>query len=714
MENGSLRAELRLELTAVQENIVAYDGSAPLCVSGPPGAGKTVALAARAAAQSETRSVAVICPHPASCEAFRASLERSGGNARSIAVDTLAGHLARWMRAEFATSGASPELIVGSDVDSHALARLAGRSILDMTWPGFRERDFSLDLPFFGRPDTFFEEAAGLFRQLRRWSVTPEEFEARCAAGLIEFYGDDVERARVFCADPDVRARASSRGREAIHADVTRLRTQKRAERDLAKVLAFLYRQYRAEARGARVLCSEDVTDEGLLWLQRDGAACARIAQRFTAVIVDDAEDAEPATATLIESLVAHGAIDVSIAFSEAAAVDGIGGRRALVLADAHRIDLAPRTGGSAATTANRYGDEAAEADAIAREVSDLLGGGVRPDDIMILTRDQGGASVYARLLEQRGVPVTASPSAWQSPSDIADLLALACIVDDPHDHAHLLRVLASPLVGLSDSSLLTLCRDPAGAAQLPLDVGLIETRVAGDRGTIGTTLSDNALYGDADLKLSQHGRSSLAGFRERWSAWRRECANMSPPAALAHLVSAAGFAAAWHAAPAHLRARLADDGRRLIAAAARSRAKGLSGVVRTLEDGFGCLGPALDSEDAVSVRTIVGAKGFRKPYVFVAGVAHERFPRVYVSRSMAYSKKYGLIVRENVAGGASQTAKFAWYYAKFGAKALFLEEEHRALNYALSRADVSAHASGFGKPPRWAAKNDLLSAHGA
>lgn len=298
--------------------------------------------------------------------------------------------------------------------------------------------------------------------------------------------------------------------------------------------------------------------------------------------------------------------------------------------------------------------------------------------------------------------------------SDVADLLALACVIDDPHDHAHLLRVLASPLVGLSDASLLTLCRDPSDAAQLSLGVDLVDVHVTGSRGTVGATLSDNALYGDADLKLSEHGRSSLAAFRERWSAWRRDCASLSPPAALAYLIEAAGYTAAWHAAPDHLRARLADDGRRVVAAAARSRARGLSEVVRTLEDGFGCLGPALASDDAVSVRTIVGAKGLRKPYVFVAGVAHERFPRVYVSRSMAYSKKYGLIVRENVAGGASQTAKFAWYYAKFGAKALYLEEERRALNYALSRADVAAHASGFGKPPRWAAKNDLLAAHGA
>ncbi|MDQ6781346.1 MAG: hypothetical protein M3Z37_09385, partial [Candidatus Eremiobacteraeota bacterium] len=58
----------------------------------------------------------------------------------------------------------------------------------------------------------------------------------------------------------------------------------------------------------------------------------------------------------------------------------------------------------------------------------------------------------------------------------------------------------------------------------------------------------------------------------------------------------------------------------------------------------------------------------------------------------------------------AAQTAKFAWYYAKFGAKDMYLEEERRALDYGLSRATVSAAASGFGSPPRWAKQQDLLA----
>jgi superfamily I DNA/RNA helicase len=107
---------------------------------------------------------------------------------------------------------------------------------------------------------------------------------------------------------------------------------------------------------------------------------------------------------------------------------------------------------------------------------------------------------------------------------------------------------------------------------------------------------------------------------------------------------------------------------------------------------------------------SIVAVKGLRFDHVFVAGVAHERFPRIYTSRAMAFSRTYGLIVRENIAGGAAQTAKFAWYYAKFGAKAMYIDEERRALSYGLSRARIGATATGYGTPPYWAREHDLLA----
>jgi len=707
-----LLADPAVALSEAQRTVADFEGATPLFVTGPPGSGKTTALAALAARWAHDGVVTVICANDASRAAFEAATARLDVRERLL-VDTVPGHLASWMRAEFAASGASPQLAVGAEADSIAMAREAGRTILDMTWPGFRSTEFVLDLPFLARPDIFFEEAAGLFRQLRCRLVDPDAFSAGCACGIEAFYGDDVERARALCSDGTVRANASHKGREAMSATVDRLRVQRRAECDLAVLLAFLYSGYASLAGGRAVLCAEDVTAEGVAWLRRDRDAVERLAARSGGFIVDDAEDAEPALAPMIEALERGGGVRLAVAACPSSAIEGIRGRRALPLGDAVRKIVLPPPAPHSAITAARFSDEDAEADAVAREIRELLANDVRPPEILVLTRDRHAAAVYVRALSERGVPIAAPHDAWQAPDDVADLLALACVVDDPYDHAHLLRVLSSPVVGLSDLSLLRLCRDPEDADQLALDVGLDDARMSGARGIASTTLAENVLYGLADQRLSDAARSSLVAFRERSKLWRTACARMSTSSALAYLMEAGGFLAAWHAAPVHLRERVAEDARRLIAAAC-VLSGALGEVARLLESGLAAIEPAKPSGGAVVSETIAGVKGSRAPYVFVTGVAHNRFPRVYVSHALAFTKQWGLIARENVAGGASQTAKFAWYYAKHGAKRMYIEEERRALAYALSRADVAAHASGYGTTPRWAADQDLLAAYGA
>lgn len=712
MRSASLLAERAFSLSEPQRAAAAHDGRTPLSVTGPPGSGKTTALAELATRWSGAGIVTVVCPNAASCAAFEAAARRAGADDR-VAIATLADHLASWLRGEFAAAGTSPRLRVGGDADSVSLAREAGRTILDMTWPGFRSAEFTLDLPFLARPDVFFEEAAGLFRQLRRRLIEPAAFEAACAAGIAAFYGADVERARALCADENVRANASRRGRDALSATVDRLRVQRRAERDLAALLVFVYHEYTGAARRRTVLCADDVIAEGIAWLRRDRRALARFIAASGGIVIDDAEDSEPALPALLEQLGADaGEIRVAVASCAASAVEGIRGRRALSLGPAATaITLAPH-GARAAVMARRFADEDAEADATAEELRGLLARGAAPDEILVLTRDRSAAAIYAHALAERSIPVTAPDDAWQSPADVGDLLALACIVDDPYDHAHLLRVLSSPIVGLSDLSLLRLCRDPSDAGQLSLDVGLDDARVTGARGPASTTLAENVLYGHADQRLSERARAALGRFRDRWSVWRASCATMSAPAALVYLIDAAGFRAAWHGRPAHERARLADDARRLIAAASDA-GDALGDVARAFEAGTIAVEAAPRCHDAIACSTIGGVKGRRAPYVFIVGVAHNRFPRVYVSHALAFTKQWGLIARENVAGGAAQTAKFAWYYAKHGAKRMYMEEERRALAYALSRADVQAYVSGYGTPPRWAADQDLLKAYG-
>jgi superfamily I DNA/RNA helicase len=311
-------------------------------------------------------------------------------------------------------------------------------------------------------------------------------------------------------------------------------------------------------------------------------------------------------------------------------------------------------------------------------------------------------------------VPAVMPGSSVQRPVEIADLFAIAAVVEDPLDQAHLLRVLSSPLGALSDASLRTMCREPAERQQLRLEIGEELTQQTSSSRPVHGTLAKNMLDGSADAGLSPEARTSVRALREDLARWRFACKSLSRTQQLFYLARAAGFWDRWHGAPTHERPRLFADLERIATAVARVEAarpkSGFAEIETLLEDQVVPIAPAPPTPGAVAVEKIVGCKGRRFDHVFVCGVAHERFPRIYTSHAMAFSRTYGLIVRENVARGASQTAKFAWYYARFAAKRMYLDEERRALDYGLSRGAKSATATGFGYPPNWARDQDLLA----
>jgi superfamily I DNA/RNA helicase len=696
----------------------AVRSNSVLFVSGPPGSGKTSSLALAAIEFAQHGPVAAICAHESSRAALRRAL---GAHASGITIDSLDGHIARWMRENAGRSGAEVELTNGGLAATRALVAIASRDVLDMSWPGFHSNDVSLDAPLLGRTEALLDQMAELFALLRRQNVEPDEFEDGCARGAQAFYGDSVENARVLCADGEVRSKASRRGRQALLIGNAALAEQKRAELGLAAVLAHCYREYRKIARHARALDDADIIDDGLSWLRADPASAHAIAAKLGGLVIDDAEDAQAGTDDLVELLVAAAPLRVAIAGWSESAIDGMRGKRAaLPTTWTERKDLTAAGGPvPRELIAKRFRAEDEEADFVAGAMRDLFAQGIACDQVMVLCRDADAAAVYARELAARGLPVAAPPERWQSPHEIADLLALAAVVADRSDEAHLLRVLASPLAGLNDLSLWTLCRDPEGTAQLTLDIGLEDDRAGHARPAPPQTLSSNVFSGKADHLLSARARTALSELRQNLLRWNGAHAALAPAALIATLAAEAGFTAFWSSQPQWLRSRLHDDLRRLVAAASAWAATADEGretaaFVRALEDGRAMPRSAQGDEGAVSCMPIVDAKGKRVPFAFVLGVAHERFPRVYIARSLAFSKKYGLIVKDSAGAGAAQTAKFAWYYAKFGAKAMYLQEEARALDYGIRRADSSAFVTGFGKAPRWAADQDLLTKYGA
>ena len=703
-----------IRLTTAQQAVVDRP-DAVIVVSGAPASGKTTALAARAlAAWKKGRTPLVVCSHQSGCDAFGralASLGSADGHLHA-SVATLAEHAARWLRSGSALALCAPETMPGGQGAGAQVVRRAARGLLEMPWPLFARPDLDLDLPHLSRPELFLDEAAHLFSLLQRARVGPAEFEEGCAAGLAAFYGQGVERAQVLIADPQVHKRASSRGRAALGVPAQTLLAQRTAELGLASILGQLYREYRAAAARARIRAPEDLIDALVTWLAADAAARDMVCESIGEIIVDDAEDAEPALSAVVRVLREGRNTPLVLAGYAASRVDGFEGRRSAMNGHdgAPVVQLSPLRA-PASVTVERFANEREEVAWIADRIAALMHSGAAPETIAVLTRSDDAAMVYAMALRELGVPVVKPSAVMERDEEFADLIALCVVVDDPSDQEHLLRVLSSPVVGLCDAHLWALCRDPAESMQLTLEMGVPQKSGGAQRQA--DVLARNMATGAADTLLPAGTRERVAAFRERLAGWRLACAGLSPAARFIYIAVAAGFWAHWDEAQPYERERLYGDCARVTRAielAAHSGALDFSEIARLLGDQIMPLGRASPVPGAVVADTIVAHKGARFDHVFVAGVAHERFPRIYTSHAMAFSRTYGLIVRENVAPGAPHAAKFAWYYAKFGAKGMYLDEERRALAYALSRATKSACATGYGTPPHWARNHDLLA----
>lgn len=725
-----MHADARIvRLRQAQAQVLTAGDGETVTLTGPPGSGKTTALAAYAwQCERERRNAVVVCAHEEGVGQFRVALQRMRDEGQAgpetvgastvaatvTAVGMLAEHAAAWMRRAYLSARVTPDLCVGPPAAAEEIIAHAARGLLDMSWPLFASGGFNLDLPHLSRPDAFLEEAASLFTLLQRSRVSPEEFEAGCASGISAFYGHNVERATILLQDPQLRERLSKRGRDACRASNAALGLQRAAERDVAAILAYLYRQYLVAAEAAPIRTAEDILDAALRWLNASEDAATSVRRNIDCVLIDDAEDAEPALGPIVAALRRPAALTLVLAGWEQAAVAGFDGRRsALELGSGgRRIELPPREIQPPPRIA-RLSDEQAEVEWLAGEIGALLDAGELPETVALLCRTQDAALLYAQSLRARGLPISVPPNAFENQAELLDLLSLCALVEDPFDQEHLLRIAASPLLGLSDATISRLCREPLDGRQLALPIADAALGVNAAKSSEPMTFAKNVLLGEADALLSEETGDLLARFRRKLAAWRMECAEFAPVNKFAYLMKGAGFHERWQQAADHRRSRLFDDAHRvaeaLVSATRGDDAVRTRDVILKIEQQSLPMRRARRSAGAVATDGIAQAKGCRWQHVFVAGVAHERFPRIYASHAMAFSRTFGLIARENVARGAAQTAKFAWYYAKFGAKAMYLEEERRALRYGLSRGALSAAASGFGSAPRWASGQDLL-----
>jgi len=92
------------------------------------------------------------------------------------------------------------------------------------------------------------------------------------------------------------------------------------------------------------------------------------------------------------------------------------------------------------------------------RLVSDVLASGIRPSQVLVLTRRSRSTAVFGRAINRRGVPVrvVGGDGFWRRP-EILDIVSALSLVVDPRDELAALTVLRSPLVGLTDDAILAL-----------------------------------------------------------------------------------------------------------------------------------------------------------------------------------------------------------------------------------------------------------------
>jgi len=99
-----------------------------------------------------------------------------------------------------------------------------------------------------------------------------------------------------------------------------------------------------------------------------------------------------------------------------------------------------------------------AEARALAARVRQLIDGGRRPGEIVLLLRATGDLAVYERALTELAIPtyVIGGRGYW-SQQQVRDLVAYLGVLANPRDGVALQTLLASPLVGLSSDGLVQL-----------------------------------------------------------------------------------------------------------------------------------------------------------------------------------------------------------------------------------------------------------------
>jgi ATP-dependent helicase/nuclease subunit A len=304
--------------------------------------------------------------------------------------------------------------------------------------------------------------------------------------------------------------------------------------------------------------------------------------------------------------------------------------------------------------------------------------------DMAVLLRSPAGkAESFAREFARAGVPLVVARSGFYDSAEVADLLSLLQLFDNPLQDLPALAVLRSPLVGMSLDELAVM-------------------RLAQPEGHVWTALQR---YHDATVDDS--GRPKADRFLKNFGAWRRLARQVSLSRCLEAVLDGTHYAD-WLLTQPRGEQRHANV-RRLLALAQqfdRFQRQGLFRFLRFVEAQRAAeTGPevaAVSGENSVFLMSIHQSKGLEFPVVAVVDLG-KPFNLSDLRAEIILDEEYGLCPQIKPPHSGQRYPSLPWWLARRRQKRKSLGEELRLLYVAMTRARDTLILSGTASAKKFA-----------
>jgi superfamily I DNA/RNA helicase len=676
-------------------------------VLGASGSGKSTTLLAHIRRSLAKNDGKILALTPANEQAMRARFGRafSSEEVQRITVCT-PFQFARLHRRVIA------ELRILDRHEAYEEFEAAAAPLLALEWAPIRSGDIDPEVSGLRFPERFLGAAFTLMMKLLGSDIDPLAISAGALRGTMEFYAHPPN-----FADPELLRLLKEEHRSSLRVDRAMLDHQRRREIDLTRIVATLFADFAARCEQEHRTTQAGFVRALTAHFASAPAQAEIVRRRYQAVVIDDAQDLSQTDLAWVRAIWGERLVGVMLAGDIHAGMMGFQGARAQLTLSTpeQQLILHERRRGTRQTIAaqqaiyshpdapaipadasddpaslriERYPDAKAQAEAIAAYIGDCLQQGIAPGECAVVMRTLRCAKNLIEALLAREIPIDcAGDIDFQHDPTTLDVLALLWAVAAPEQRPDaVLRVLASPLVGLSDRSLALLCAP-----------------VEGDR---TKAFLENVFLGENDRCLSLLAQERLAKFREEIDRYREALRVRPLRDWLIDLVNESALAAG-----SSVRARFSRNlltrviGEFCLLQAAEPQAE-LHELLaererRTRAETNEAHYEQIDF-DAVTVAVPAALRGRAFDVVAVADARAGAFPRYYVPDSMLYSPQRGFVPREN-AGSTTEarTAKFTWYVAKARVREAYNSEERRCFANLLGRARKRLFVSAWGAATR-------------